>query len=315
MPEEEDTRRKVLRAATSQRAFGPRSFSLKLHRGRRSHDGRRFPSRRSSRERNSRVSGPLSEPVDRGVRDPRDASRVPSRNNDGGWPLSRLPFRRINAEPERRAGVVKLTNSAGNSSSAAARRREELSRDSLLSLGVVAERSPLESRKSVGEAVERKGSETGGGDAREGKCSWDGRDVLPARIPPEERNGVPLSGFGRLRQQIPYENRGFSSIVPRIPAGQRAKRSMEDYEEGNDGSTAGSARNDPLRSDPFGNRRSVLQPPSLLSNVPAFIIGALRTLGMFVQVGRQIMDIVESNVVLACTKEYLWIKITRWIDT
>jgi len=35
---------------------------------------------------------------------------------------------------------------------------------------------------------------------------------------------------------------------------------------------------------------------------------------MFIQVGRQIMNVVESNAAFACTKEYLWLKIVNWID-
>ncbi|EGI63987.1 hypothetical protein G5I_07566 [Acromyrmex echinatior] len=39
-----------------------------------------------------------------------------------------------------------------------------------------------------------------------------------------------------------------------------------------------------------------------------------RNIGMFVHVGRRIINVVQTNAVLACTKKYVWIKIIRWID-
>ncbi|XP_033310262.1 uncharacterized protein LOC117210918 [Bombus bifarius] len=39
------------------------------------------------------------------------------------------------------------------------------------------------------------------------------------------------------------------------------------------------------------------------------------TLGFFVNVGRQLMDYVDSNSVLACTKDYLLGKAIHWIDS
>lgn len=44
-------------------------------------------------------------------------------------------------------------------------------------------------------------------------------------------------------------------------------------------------------------------------------MGFLRTLGFFVNVGRQLMDYVDSNSVLACTKDYLLGKAIHWIDS
>lgn len=44
-------------------------------------------------------------------------------------------------------------------------------------------------------------------------------------------------------------------------------------------------------------------------------MGFLRTLGFFVNVGRQLMDYVDSNGVLACTKDYLLGKAIHWIDS
>lgn len=44
-------------------------------------------------------------------------------------------------------------------------------------------------------------------------------------------------------------------------------------------------------------------------------MGFLRTLGFFVNVGRQLMDYVDSNSVLACTKDYLLGKAVHWIDS
>lgn len=44
-------------------------------------------------------------------------------------------------------------------------------------------------------------------------------------------------------------------------------------------------------------------------------MGFLRALGFFVQVGRELIDYVESNTALACTKDYLWGKAVQWIDS
>lgn len=44
-------------------------------------------------------------------------------------------------------------------------------------------------------------------------------------------------------------------------------------------------------------------------------MGFLRALGFFVNVGRQLMDYVESNGALACTKDYLVGKAIHWIDS
>lgn len=44
-------------------------------------------------------------------------------------------------------------------------------------------------------------------------------------------------------------------------------------------------------------------------------MGFLRTLGFFLNVGRQLMDYVDSNSVLACTKDYLLGKAVHWIDS
>lgn len=44
-------------------------------------------------------------------------------------------------------------------------------------------------------------------------------------------------------------------------------------------------------------------------------MGFLRTLGFFVNVGRQLMNYVDSNSVLACTKDYLLGKAIHWIES
>ncbi|XP_060821998.1 uncharacterized protein LOC132910366 [Bombus pascuorum] len=44
-------------------------------------------------------------------------------------------------------------------------------------------------------------------------------------------------------------------------------------------------------------------------------MGFLRTLGFFMNVGRQLMDYVDSNSVLACTKDYLLGKAIHWIES
>ncbi|KOX75160.1 hypothetical protein WN51_14307 [Melipona quadrifasciata] len=45
------------------------------------------------------------------------------------------------------------------------------------------------------------------------------------------------------------------------------------------------------------------------------ITGFLTTLGFFVNVGRQLMDYVDSNSALACTKDYILGKAVHWIDS
>lgn len=276
-------------------------------------------------------------------RDP--ARRRAPLNNDGSSSTTfvRSQFRRVNAERCPRIGVVKLMDSEGNSSceptinSKTPRRKpEELSRDSLLSPrggSAIAERSPLEFLGNGGEAVKRnalpqfktvRGSDTKKRQYQqptEEGSSWDGRNVS-ATIHPF---------FLLIFRRPPfYENHGFSS-VPIIPqkSGQdddliRVRRNapslssigrfIENYED----SANQSAQHSKLITLQVPRNRdqlSLVQRFYVMTGMYSFVVGFLRMLGMFVQIGRQIIDAVETNTAFACTKEYLWIKIIRWIDT
>ncbi|XP_050460597.1 uncharacterized protein LOC126856264 [Cataglyphis hispanica] len=299
-----------------------------------------------SRKKNSKVDEVLSDPwtpeKGHGIKRDSEGDRIPL-NNYGSSLSSRLQFQRINAVAVRCTGIVRSTNSVGNSSCNPERainsevfrqKPEELSRDSLLlprgkRVGV-AERLPLESRGSGREAVKRNaisrfGEIAGGSDTKERryqqsrveKRSRIERDVsaAPGRIHP-----FFLSGFKQSHQQMLYENRVLLRI-PTVPEGSkqdddrirdvksapslsRVERFIENYENTTSGSTFFKKIQD--------SRLTALQARQL--SLRSVIITVFRTLGIFVQVGRQIMDVVESNAILACTKEYLWTKIIKWID-
>lgn len=327
--------------------FVLRNLSLLIVSRERSLSNHPFPFRHylQSRKKNSKVDELLSDPwtpkKDHGMkRDPKE-DRIPL-NNYGSSLSSRLQFRWINAVAVRCTGIVRLTNSVGNSSCNPERainsevfrqKPEELSRDSLLlprgkRVGV-AERLPLESRGSGREAVKRNaisrfGEIAGGSDTKERryqqprveKRSRIERDVsaAPRRIHP-----FFLSGLKQSHQQMLYENRVLLPI-PIVPEGSKqdddriravkgapslshVRRFIENYEN-----TSGSAFLKKIKD----SRLTVLQARQL--SLRSVIITVFRTLGIFVQVGRQIMDVVESNAILACTKEYLWTKIIKWID-
>lgn len=283
------------------------AFSLKVSRrslvgDRRFLFRRRYPSKRS----NPRLDGPLSEPTpnDRAMRSDPGGHRASLNNDDGGGPKYSVP------------------NSDGNSSLGPARainsrtprwKDEDLSADSTSphEEDAVVEGSPLEYRGSARkEALEKnpwrsERAATAGRDARkrryrfsrEKKGSRGGSDVSPARKAThfEKGNGLStLPGFGRRPRRftkISREDRGSRDLASR-----RVERFGKD------------------RNDDEGDRRSLVQSRSLAPYLRSIVVGVSRTLGMFVQIGRQIMDIVESNAALACTKEYLWLKIIRWID-
>lgn len=347
---EEATRRKVLRAATTSHrgppigdADRPRSFSLKAFRAerRKSLDTSRFRSRRypPSQERNPGVSEPLSTLADyRATKTSDPEGRGVPLNNDGGSPVPSLSqFRRVNVGSggRERTGVIKLMDSEGNSSRDPAwpinsrtsrRKREELSRDWLLSL---CGRSTPEFRESAAEKVDE-------GDAGEGQRRYQrsseekegspcGVNVLPIH-PGGGVSGFP-PGFGRSRRQMSSENRRVlrPPIIPwessrsdehaRAEDGAlssaRVKRIVAGYEDNETASTEDS------RLCMLGDmkQRSLDLLRFLPNNIRKVVVGVLRTLGVFVQIGRQIMDIVDSNTALSCTKEYLWFKIERWLDT
>ncbi|XP_025270487.1 uncharacterized protein LOC112639753 [Camponotus floridanus] len=339
---EEDTHREVLYLHSTNHSdsfikdtFVLRNLFLLAASRERSPGNHRSPFRQypQSRERNSEVDELLSDPrtpeEDRGMKRDPEENHIPL--NDYGSSLSsRLQLRRINAVTVRCTDIVKLTNSVANPSCNPARainsevlrrKPEELSRDSLLlprEEVVAAERSPLESRGS-GRAVKKNAFSrfnkiTGGSDAKKRryqqprveKKSRIERDVSAGMIRPF------LPRLQRLRQQMLYKNRLFFPIptvemrarqgddrIRAAPSLSRVGRFIENYEN----STSESVKD---------SRLIVLQARQL--SLRSLIITVFRTLGIFVQVGRQVIDVVESNAILACTKEYLMTKIIRWID-
>ncbi|KYQ48936.1 hypothetical protein ALC60_11991 [Trachymyrmex zeteki] len=52
----------------------------------------------------------------------------------------------------------------------------------------------------------------------------------------------------------------------------------------------------------------------VISSIRSFIVDVFGTLGMFVYIGRHIINIIQTNVILVCTREYVWTKIIKWID-
>lgn len=156
-----------------------------------------------------------------------------------------------------------------------------------------------------------------GSDAREPRGSRAGRDVSTGTIHPFLLSKV------STEREIPRENWEFSpaTFALSIPGERRpiddptraaapslfrAERFTDDYGH--------SAPNSRLILPQ--NRLSLAddESPSFAAGLRSAIIAVLRTLGMFVQVGRQIIDVVESNTALVCTREYLWTKIITWID-
>ncbi|XP_071570145.1 uncharacterized protein [Temnothorax nylanderi] len=350
---EEDSRRKVLRPLTSHRdsiaedALASRSFSLKVIRGG-SPGGQRFPFRSSSssQKRNLRVDEMLSDPwasrEDHEIEDDPAGPRDPLNNDGSSSTPSRSQFRRVNASAEHpRMSVVKLMDSEGNSScnptinSKTFRRKpEELSRDSLLSPHggrAVAERSFLESPGSGGKAVERNafmqfktvsGSDTKKRDSqrpREEESSRDGRDVSTAIHPSF------LSEFRRSHRQALHENHSFppDPTIPRksrqdddlvrtarsVPSLSNDRRFIGDY-EGSANQSAQHSKLIALRTSRDPNELSLDQE----STMHTFIIAVFRTLGLFIEMGRLIMDVVQANTALLCTKEYVSKKFIKWIE-
>ncbi|XP_020284962.1 uncharacterized protein LOC109855287 [Pseudomyrmex gracilis] len=274
--------------------------------------------------------------------------RVLSNKNGSRSARRRLLFRLVSANTERRT-VVKPMNSKENSSCdpvklinsrTSRRERGKLSRDSLREKErrfVGAERSILESRASGRKAVERIAlfKTTGGSDTKkqryprskkEEEGSRSGKDVSPGTIHPFLSSRLERD----LRQQMPHENRGSSFAVPTIfedskQNGTTVRREdaalSSRYERfvdngGYENSISQTARNlrpTALKVSQDRNELSIVQQPSLLSSIYSTIAPVFKTLGMFVQVGRQIIDVVESNTALACTREYLWTKLIRWI--
>ncbi|XP_077261676.1 uncharacterized protein LOC143897163 [Temnothorax americanus] len=348
---EEDSRRKVLRPLTSHRdsiaedALASRSFSLKVIRG----VIQRFPFRSSSssQKRNLKVDDMLSDPWaprenQDEIEDDPAGPRDPLNNDGSSSTPSRSQFRRVNASAEHpRMSVVKLMDFEGNSSrnptinSKTPRRKpEELSRDSLLSPNdgrAIAERSFLESPGSGGKAVKRNafmqfktvsGSDTKKRDSqrpREEESSRDGRDVSTAIHPSF------LSEFRRSRRQALHENHSFPSdptisrksrqdddlvrTARSVPSLSNDRRFIGDYE----GSTNQSAQHSnliALRTSRNPNELSLAEKPTMRT----FIIAAFRTLALFIEVVQLIMDAVQANTVLLCTKEYIWKKFIKWIE-
>lgn len=248
----------------------------------------------------------------------------------------------------RRVGVVKSMDSGGNSSRGPLinsgiprQKRRQLSRDSLLSARgrrVSLEYQESESGKETikknlqqlrterlgaGDAGERRryrpSGEKGSRRGRRRNLSLAHRTIHPGS---GGADGFPL-GFKNCRPSrapnIPRESRDDERKL-RIATGNalssvRVKRHSKFHRdrENNSTSSSGSAQNSQTALENT-EQRSLDPPNSLAHGIRAVVIGVLRTLGMFVQVGRQIMDIVDSHAVLACTREYLWTKTVRWID-
>jgi len=358
--EKEDTRRKVSRSLTSYRdspetVRQPRSFSLKVSRGRgrRSLDGGRFPSRRPwppAGERNPRVDESFADlhrmpEVNRGMRRDPGGRRVLLRD-DGRTPTpSRLQFRRVNADMDRRRrGAVNLMDSEGNSSHDPAgainpgtsrRKPEELSRDSLL--------SPRGAGASAG--AERSAAEP----RRGGRVTIQGKLLLPAettgrsgtvkrrsRRSAEEDGSrtvslLPLmmSVFCRSERETFHEQRRLSLPVATLSQARRDQRvvrttprcasllALEEFTDDYGNLMSQLVHRDSRSSasrDLRAQRSPVQRPSSFVSTVRSIVVSVFRTLGMFIQVGRRIMNVVESNAAFACTREYLWLKIVNWID-
>lgn len=347
---EEDSRRKVLRSLTSHRdsfvedAFASRSFSLKVAREGSSGD-QRFPFRRylPSRKRNSRVVETLSDPwmqEDHRVKgDP--AGRQASLNNDGSSSaLSRSQFRRVNADTKRsRMSVVKLMDSEGNLSSdltinstMSRRKPEELSRDLLLSPhggSAIAERSLFEFRGSGGDALkgnvlaiqngQRKRREEATLSAVKGSRELKGRKgrfndtsvlfVGAQKIAPT--NALRKSSvFARPDDsaEIETSRRPRSRGVRNVFSSSNIERFNRTYEN----STSQLIQH----SKPIVSQK---QPQlfdlwPVISSIRSFIVDVFGTLGMFVYIGRHIINIIQTNVILVCTREYVWTKIIKWID-
>lgn len=271
------------------------------------------------------------------------AGRRAPLNNDGSSSTTfvRSQFRRVNAERRPCMGVIKLMDSKGNSSceptinSKTLRRKpEELSCDSLLSPrggSAIAERSPLESPGSGGEAVKRNAfpqfKTVRGGDTKkqhyqqptEKGNSSVGRDV--SAIHP-----FFLSVFRRLRTL--YENYGFSPvsiILQKLRQGDdpiRIKRSasslsnFERFIKNHEDPANQEAQHSKLMTLQASQNQDQLSLVHIaVTGIYSFVVAFFRTLGMFTQIGRQIIDAIETNKALTCTKKYLWTKIIKWIDT
>lgn len=335
------------RDSTEIKGVERRSFTLEVSRGK---GGRRFRFQPRSRERNApRVNEPLRHScrmpqVDRATkRHPPAGRRVLPLSDDGDHPTaSRLQFRRVNADTDHRYRAVKLMDSEGNSSrdltgsinSRTSRRKpEELSRDSLLSPR--AQRSTLESRRGGRVAVKRnvfpRAETTGSTWKRRSRRSAEEEGSRSGRygsLVPVAMRAFRRSGLGRTEERTLYgewgeflaSNSGKSARrneqVVRAAKSAISSLSLEEFTKndyGGGGESTGRSIRD-SRSNALRYRQSLQRPSSFAATVRSIIVGVFKTLGMFVQVGRQIMDVVESNTALACTKEYLWVKIINWID-
>ncbi|KOC71149.1 hypothetical protein WH47_06210 [Habropoda laboriosa] len=100
-------------------------------------------------------------------------------------------------------------------------------------------------------------------------------------------------------------------------------RFMGDYGDSTGGTAWNSRTSRSSKAEDQGRRSSMTKVEAralgrafatLLDLRQAFM-GFLRTLGFFVQVGRQLMDYVDSNSALVCTKNYLVGKAILWIDS
>ena len=349
---EEDSRRKVLRSLTSHRdsfvedAFASRSFSLKVARER-SFGDQRFPFRRylPSRKRNSRVVETLSDPwiqEDHRVEGDPTGCRA-SLNNDGSSSApSRSQFRRVNADTKRsRVSVVKLMDSEGNSScdltinSTMSRRKpEELSRDLLLSPrggSAIAERSLFGFRGSGGDALKRNvlaiqngqrkrheeatlSAAEGSGEFKKRKGHFNDTSVLFVGAQKIATNILRKSLiFPRPDDsaEIEASRRLHSRVVRNVSSLSNIEQFNRDYKN----STSQLIQRSKLVSQKQLQLSDDLDWSwVVISSIHSFIVAVFEKLGIFVHVGRHIINVIQTNAVLACTKEYIWTKIIKWID-
>lgn len=320
--EESSSRRQVLRSLTNQRdSPASRSFSLKVT-GEESLAGRRFPLQRSSRRRNSRAGEMSSRmPQEHHGLEEDPAGRRGPLNDDGSASEPPRSQFRVNAECPR---VVKLTDSEGNTSCDptinSLREPEKLSRDSPLSPrggSAIAERSFLESRVSGGEAVERSAQfeMVSGSDRRKRhsrpRKKENSRDVSMIHPFFSSQMLHKTHGFPSVAT-IPQKSR--EDVLVRIARGVPPLSNVEYFRADYENSANQSARYSlTALQDP--SRLSLAQQPSVDYDIQSFVSTILKTLGIFVEVGRQVIDVLQKNAALVCTKDYLWTKFVKWIDT
>lgn len=320
-------------------SFKPRIFSLEIPRRKRrkeTSDSHRFSFRqRRGRETNSRISPSLYYNLTFGNREiAKDPARhrIPSLNTNSSRTLNvHLQLQQVNLDHDRRSDVIKVLDSRENLSykppgaiNLQIPRRKELCRDPLLSSRrIFTPRLSFKSRKNAGETVkttcsrhEVKKSDVGEQDKSRRKRDIStvttvySKEIFDRQVLYSHEN----PGIFYHRMIVPVGSKrnepNSSQTVRNLHRVGRFMRNSVDFANI---SAQNSKPNAPLNLR-YQRRSYVLQQSSRVSGILAVVVSVLKTLGMFVQVGRQIMNIVESNAILVCTREYLWIKLMRWID-